>query len=45
MTRKILLQNRQEITYIESAIAGLVAGVTAGILTNPIDVIKTNMMT
>lgn len=29
----------------ESCIAALIAGGTAGILTNPIDVIKTNIMT
>ena len=29
----------------ESCIAALVAGGTAGILTNPIDVVKTNIMT
>ena len=42
--KKLLKGNNDFMTKTQSCIAGCAAGVIAGILTNPIDVIKSNIM-
>ena len=43
--RKRSLKIEKEVTFISSSINGFIAGAIAGLLTTPIDVIKTKLMT
>lgn len=43
--KKALKKDKEFLSFYEGAFAGVIGGGTAALLTNPIDVVKTNIMT